>query len=96
MSHVVCRKSMFYNQISSKYCPSPIPSGGLEIPLLLNFTCLEQNTFEKMKNLVDPLYDCHYSGVNDEESIDKKEAAFVIKTDQSVNHTTADQSKLVS
>ena len=49
-----------------------------------------------MKNLVDPLYDCHYSGVNDEESIDKKEAAFVIKTDQSVNHTTADQSKLVS
>ena len=61
MSHLVCRKSMFYNQISSKYRPSPIPSGGLEIPLLLNFTCPEQKTFEKMKNLVDPLYDCHYS-----------------------------------
>ena len=36
---------------------SPIPSGRLEIPLLLKCSCLEQKTFEKMKNFVDSLYD---------------------------------------
>ena len=38
--------------ISTKYRPSPILSGGLEIPLLLNFSCSEQKTFEKIKNLL--------------------------------------------
>ena len=84
--------------ISTKYRPSPIPSGRLEIPLLLKFSCKEQKTFEKMKNFVDSLYDYEYSGVNDEESSDEEEAAIVIETDQSkpVSHTAADQSKLVS
>ena len=36
--------------ISTKYCPSPIAPGRLEIPLLLKLSCLEQKTFEKMKN----------------------------------------------
>ena len=80
--------------ISTEYLPSPIPSGGVEIPLLLKFSCLEQKTFEKMKNFVDSLYDYDYSGVNDEESSDEEEAAIVIETDQSkpVSHTAADQS----
>ena len=84
--------------ILTKYRPSPIPSGGLEIPLLLKFSCLEQKTFEKMKNLVDSLYDYDYSGVNEEESCDEEETATVIETDQSksVSHTAADQAKLVS
>ena len=68
--------------ISTKYRPSPIPFGGLEIPLLLKFSCLEQKTFEKMKNFVDSLYDYDYSRVNDEESSDEEEAAIVIETDQ--------------
>ena len=59
-----------------------IPSGGLEIPLLLKFSCPEQKTFEKMKNFVDSLYDYDYSGVNDKESSDEEEAAIVIETDQ--------------
>ena len=83
--------------IATKYRPSPVPSGGLEIPLLLKFSCPEQKTFEKMKNVVDSLYDYDYSGVNDEESSDEEEAAIIIETDQSkpVSHTAADQSKLV-
>ena len=60
-----------------------IPSGGLEIPLLLKFSCPEQKTFEKMKNFVDSLHDYDYSGVNDEESSDEEETAIVIETDQS-------------
>ena len=84
--------------ISTKYRPSPIPSGGLEIPLLFKFSCPEQKTFEKMKNFVDSLYDYDYSGVNDKESSDEEEAAIVTETDQSkpVSQKTAHQSKLVS
>ena len=42
--------------------------------------------------------DYDYSGVNDEESSDEREAAIIIETDQSnpASHTPADQSKLVS
>ena len=84
--------------ISTKYRPSPVSSGGLEIPLLLKFLRPKQKTFEKMKNFVDSLYDYDCSRVNDEESSDEEEAATVIETDQSkpVGHTLADQSKLVS
>ena len=84
--------------VSTEYCPSSIPSGGMEIPLLLKFSCPEQKTFEKVKSFVDSLYDYDYSGVNNKESSDKEEAAIVIETDKSksVSHTTADYSKLVS
>ena len=46
-----------------------------------------------MKKSVDSIYD-YDSGVNDEESSDKEEAAIVTETDQSkpVSHTVADQS----
>ena len=43
--------------ISTKYPPLPITSGGLEIPLLLKFSCPEQKMFEKMKNFVDSFYE---------------------------------------
>ena len=33
--------------ISTKYRPSPIPSGGLEIPLLLKFSCSQQKTVKE-------------------------------------------------
>ena len=83
--------------ISTEYRSSPIPSGGLEIPLLLNFLYTEQKTFEKMRNFADSLYDYNYSGVNDEESRDEKEAIIVTEADQwkPVRHTAVDQSKLV-
>ena len=38
--------------ISAKYRPSPIPSGRLEILLLLKFSCRRQNIYEKMKTLL--------------------------------------------
>ena len=98
--YFIKKKGGFVNGsvVSTKYRPSPIPSGGPEIPLLLKFSCSEQKTFEIMKKFADSLYDYDYSGVNDEESSDEEEAAIVIETDQSkpVSHTAADQSKLVS
>ena len=69
--------------ISTKYRPSPFPSGGLEIPLLLRFSWPEQKIFEKMKKFVDSLYDYDYRGIDDEESSDEEETAIVIETDQS-------------
>ena len=57
--------------ISTKYLPSLIPSGGLEVPLLLKFSCPEQKTFEKMKKFVGSLYDYDFCGVNNEESSDE-------------------------
>ena len=79
--------------IWTKYRPSPIPCGELEILLLLKFLCPEQKAFEKMKNFVDSLcvYECR--GIcGDKESSDEDEAAIVIETDQSkpVKHTAAD------
>ena len=69
--------------ISTKCRPSPILSGGLEIPLLLKCSCPEQKTFENMKNFIDFLYDYECSGTNDEKSSDEEAAAIVIETDQS-------------
>ena len=91
MSHFrcfICRfktESGFVNGsvVSTKYRQSLIPSGGLEIPLLLKLSCPEQKTFEKIKNFVDSLYDCDCSGINDDESSDGEEAEITIETDQS-------------
>ena len=33
--------------ISTKFCTSPIPAGGLEVPLRLAFSCPKTITFEK-------------------------------------------------
>ena len=66
--------------------------------MLLKVSCPKQKVFEKLENFADSLYDYNYGGVNGEESSDEEETAIVIETDQSkpVNHTVADQSKLVS
>ena len=47
--------------LSTTYRPSTIPSGGLEIPLLLMFSCSRFLTFQKMKEFVTTLYN-YYSG----------------------------------
>ena len=54
--------------------------------------------FEKIKKIVDSIFDYNYSGDNDEESRDKEEAAIIIENDQlkPFSDTATDQSKLVS
>ena len=41
--------------LSTRYRPSPIPVGGLEIPLLLTFGCLKYTAHKKMKSFVENL-----------------------------------------
>ena len=41
---------------STKYRPSPIPAGGLEIPLMLSFKSPRYLAHQKMKNFLAQLY----------------------------------------
>ena len=52
--------------LSTKYRPSPIPAGGLEVPLKLNFSCQKVVTFENMKTFI-ALYDYDYDHPNENE-----------------------------
>ena len=66
---------------SLTYRPSPIPSGGLEIPLQLNFLCEQRETLDIMNAFVNSLYNWKYTGIvnreeneeNDEENTDDED-----------------------
>ena len=77
--------------ISTKYRTSPIPAGGLEIPLLLTFSCSKAINFEKMKTFVQTLYDYKFTGtVIEEENCDDEDEIIVINESdsQTVNNCT--------
>ena len=57
--------------VSTNYKPSPIPAGGLEVPLLLTFSVKNEQIFEQMKEFVTTLYDYEYKGMNEDESKDE-------------------------
>ena len=66
------------------YSPSPILSGGLEIPLIIKFNCFKLVTFLKMRQFVSELYDCEFNGeAKIDESEDEEEMlTMVIDEDQ--------------
>ena len=77
--------------ISTKYRTSPIPAGGLEIALLLTFSCSKPINFEKMKTFVQTLYDCKFTGtVIEEENNDEEDEIILINESdsQTVNNCT--------
>ena len=78
--------------ISTKYRTSPIPAGGLEIPLLLTFSCSKAISFEKMKTFVQTLYDYKFTGtvvIEEENSDDEDEVIVINESDsQTVNNCT--------
>ena len=57
---------------SLNYKPSPIPSGGLEIPLQLTFSCPVEWVQDKMKDFIDNFYSYDFNRIlhNDESSDD--------------------------
>ena len=61
---------------STNYRPSPIPAGGLEIPMILNFKSTRYLTHKKRKEFMTSLYSYEYepqtetSPSDDEEEID--------------------------
>ena len=77
--------------ISTKYRTSPIPAGGLEIPLLLMFSCSKAINFEKMKTFVQTLYDYKFTGtlIEEENSDDEDEIIVINESDsQTGNNCT--------
>ena len=75
----------------NKIRTSPIPAGGLEIPLLLTFSCSKAINFEKMKTFVQTLYDYKFTGtVIDKENSDDEDGIIVINESdsQTVNNCT--------
>ena len=77
--------------ISTKYRTSPIAAGGLEIPLLLTFSCSKAINFEKMKTFVQTLYDYKFTGtvIEEENSDDEDEIIVINESDsQTVNNCT--------
>ena len=72
--------------LSTNYKLSPIPAGGLEVPLLLTFLVIEDRIFSLMKHFVKNLYDYSYTGEHkskdDEESDDDDEIEIVINKDK--------------
>ena len=68
---------------STKYRPSPIPAGGLEIPLMLTFKSTRFVTHQKMKDFMTPLYSYEYEpqeiNSKDEENDDIN---FIIEQDE--------------
>ena len=72
---------------SLTYRPSPIPSGGLEIPLQLTFTCDDKLNLDLMNGFVKSLYDWNYTGLvqdnndqDDDEEESDSDADFVVNT----------------
>ena len=53
---------------SLNYKPSPIPAGGLEVPLLLRFSCPNPETIEKLKGFIEDFYTYDYTGIIHEEA----------------------------
>ena len=51
---------------SLTYRSSPIPAGGLEIPLQLTFSCNQEKTLDIMRGFLNSLYDWSYTGLVDE------------------------------
>jgi hypothetical protein len=62
---------------------SPIPAGGLEIPLKLRFSCETEFTLSKMKTFVTTLYDYNFTGmpVNEEDEEEGNDMELLIQDD---------------
>ena len=63
---------------STKYRQPPIPSGGLEIPLMLKFSCSKV----LMKKFVQNLYDYNFTGTVTEEESDDDEVELLVESEE--------------
>ena len=72
--------------ISINFCPSPIPAGGLEIPLLLKLLCYKQATFENVKTFVQTLYDYNFVGTVTKDNSDKEDEMTIGIVSESYPH----------
>ena len=74
-----------YGRLKSlKYKASPIPSGGLEVPLLLKFKCDEKWVLDAMEEFVNNFYLYDFAGnlVDDKDEDDESEIEFDIAIEE--------------
>ena len=63
MEHIPREISPYlYFLLKKKYKASPIPSGGLEVPLSLTFSCKEKWIIDTMEEFIQNFYTFEYSG----------------------------------
>ena len=78
--------------ICTNYKISPIPVGGLKVPLLLAFSVKSERMFELMKSFVNDLYEYNYTGEqaknNEEESSDDEEIYIQITVEENPTNST--------
>ena len=76
--------------ICTNYKVSPIPAGGLEVPLLLTFSVKSERIFELMKSFVSDLYEYDYTGQqvknNEEESSHNEEIDIQITVEENATN----------
>ena len=63
MEHIPREISPYlYFLLKKKYKASPIPSGGLEVPLSLTFSCKEKWVIDTMEEFIQNFYTFEYNG----------------------------------
>ena len=76
--------------ICTNYKVSPIPTGGLEVPLLLTFSVKSERIFELMKSFFNDLYEYNYAGQqaknNKEESSNNEEIYIQITIEENATN----------
>ena len=81
---------------SLKYKPSPIPSGGLEVPLLLKFSAKDKWVVDTMEEFVLNFYSYEYSGnlsIADNEDDDNYQA-IIFESEETDSQETEAQSEI--
>lgn len=82
--------------LSTNYRPSPIPAGGLEIPLTLHFQCNKYITHSKMIGFVTKLYSYEFvanTPVNSEEVEEEENEIHVLIEEETEQENIASPSK---
>ena len=83
---------------SLKYKPSPIPSGGLEVPLLLKFSARDKWVVDTMEEFVLNFYSYEYTGnfsIDDNEDDDDEDyQTIIIESNETEIQETETQSEI--
>ena len=82
--------------LSTRYHPSPIPSSGLEIPLLMTFRSTRYTTHQKMKGFMTKIYCYHHKKVRENVELDSQSDEFHREIKENVVEEDEDSKAVVA
>ena len=82
--------------LSTRYCPSPIPSGGHEIPLMMTFRSPRYITHQKMKDFMTKLYCYDHKPVTEYVESDSDSDEFHIEIKENIVEESEDSEVVVA